>query len=40
MIERELMDHADVSPSSHTANSVGVGRGEETEPVGSLLTSL
>jgi hypothetical protein len=40
MIERELIDHVDVSPSSHTANSVGVVRGEETEPVGSLLASL
>jgi len=36
MIEPEPMDHADVLPSSRTANSVGMSRGEETEPVGSL----
>ena len=31
MIERELMDHLDVSPSSHTSNYVSGRRGEEAE---------
>jgi len=31
MIGRELMDHLDLSPSSHSAISVSGDRGEETE---------